>query len=162
MTNTPRRDRLADGQVSSLYPPLTSFSSFGAAPVMLCCPALPACSSTPLPRSVHHPSVSLVVNIVCIQTFCDHLNVIYVFDQKDLYRFESRLELYGANACLVVRSLSLSPSHPLTPPPSRWPALTTLPPSPSFSSFGAAYVKLCCLPPPSLVRNTRLCCLIYV
>ena len=34
------------------------------------------------------------------------------------------------------------------------------PPSPSFNSFGAACVKLCCLPPPSLVRNTRLCCLV--
>ena len=122
----PRRHRLAGGQLSSFYPPSPSFSSFGAASVMYC--SAPACSSTPLRPSVHYPSISLVVNIVCIQTFCDHLNVIYVFDQKDLYRFESRLELYGANACLVVRSLSLSPSHPLTPPPSRWPALTTLPP----------------------------------
>ena len=34
------------------------------------------------------------------------------------------------------------------------------PPSPSFSSFGAACVNLCCLPPPSVVRNIRLCCLV--
>ena len=33
------------------------------------------------------------------------------------------------------------------------------PPSPSFSSFGAACVKLCGLP-PSQVRNIRLCCLV--
>ena len=32
-------------------------------------------------------------------------------------------------------------------------------PSPSFSTFGAAYVKLCYLP-PSLVRNLRLYCLV--
>ena len=35
-------------------------------------------------------------------------------------------------------------------------------PSPNLGSFGAACMKLCCLPPSSLVRNTRLCCLIYV
>ena len=35
------------------------------------------------------------------------------------------------------------------------------PPPPSFSSFGAACVRLCCLP-PSLVRNTRFCCLVHV
>ena len=59
-----------------------------------------------------------VLNILCIQTFCDHLNVLYIFDQLDLYRFEVRLELYGANARLVVSPPSLSLSHPTTPPPS--------------------------------------------
>ena len=126
---------------------------------MMCCPVPTACSSTHLRPSVHYRSIGLAVNIMCIQRFCDHLNVLYIFDQTGLYRFEVRLELYSANALLVVSPLSLSPSHPPTPPPSRCPALTTLL-SPSFSSFGAASVKLCCLPPPSLVRNTRFCCLI--
>ena len=47
LTNTPRRHRLADGQLSSLYAPLPSFSSFGAASVMMCCSARPASSSAP-------------------------------------------------------------------------------------------------------------------
>ena len=113
----PRRHRLAGGQLSSFYPPSPSFSSFGAASVM-CSSASPACSSTPLRPSVHYTSSSLVVNIMCIQTFCDHLNVLYFFNQKDLYRFEDRLQLYGANAGLVVSppSLSLSPPGATTKP----------------------------------------------
>ena len=47
LTNTPRRHRLADGQISSLYTPPPSFSSFGAASVMVCCSARPASSSAP-------------------------------------------------------------------------------------------------------------------
>ena len=108
------------------------------------------------------PEYKSVVNIMCIHTFCDHLNNLYIFDQTDLYRFEVRLELYGTKARLFVGPPPLSFSHLPTSPPSRWPALTTLSPSPSFSSFGAACVMLCCLPPPSLVRNTCLCCLVYV
>ena len=98
-------------------PPLASFSSFGAASVMLCCSAPPACSSTPLRPSVHYPIIRLVVNVVCIQKLCDylniiyifHLNTVYIFDQTDLYRLEVRLELYGANSHLVVSRPSLSP-----------------------------------------------------
>ena len=52
LTNTTRRHRLADGQLSSLYPPSPSFSPFGAASVMLCCSPPPASSSTPLRPSV--------------------------------------------------------------------------------------------------------------
>ena len=62
---------------------------------------------------------------MCTSTFCEHLNVLYIFDQTDLYRLEVRLELYGANARLIVSSPCLSLSHPPTPPPSRWPGLTT-------------------------------------
>ena len=51
-----------------------------------------------------------------IQIFCDHLNVLCIFDQTDLYRFEVRLELYGANALLVVSPPSLSP-HDATAKP---------------------------------------------
>ena len=47
LTKTPRRHRLADGQLSSLYAPLPSLSSMGAASVMMCCSARPASSSAP-------------------------------------------------------------------------------------------------------------------
>ena len=67
---------------------------------------------------------------------CDHLNILYIFDQADVYRFEVRLELYGANVRLVVSPRSLSPSHPPAPIPSRWPALTTLPPLAKFQLVG--------------------------
>ena len=56
-----------------------------------------------------------------------HLHILYIFDQTDLYRLEVRLELNTVNARLIVSPPSLSPSHPPTPPPSRWPALTNLP-----------------------------------
>ena len=95
----------------------------------MCCSTPPACSSTPLQPFVHYPSISLE-NIICIQSFCELLNALYIFDQTDLYRFEVRLELYGANTHLVVGPPSLSPP---TPPPSRrWAALTTLPPLAKF------------------------------
>ena len=61
-----------------------------------------------------------------------HLNALCILDQTDLYRFEVRPELYGANARLVVSPPALSLSHPPTPLPSRWPALTTLPPLAKF------------------------------
>ena len=79
LTSTPRRHRQADVQLSLLYPPSPSFSPFGAACVMLCC-FPPASSSTPLRLSVCYPSISLVVNIMYIRTFCDHRNVLYIFD----------------------------------------------------------------------------------
>ena len=83
-------------------------------------------------------------------------------DQTDLYHFEVRLELYGANARLVVCPPSLSPSHPRRHRQADGQLSPLYLVSPRFSSFGAARVKLCCLPSPSLVRNTRLCCLVYV
>ena len=89
-------------------PTLAKFQLVSAASVM-CCSAPPACSSTPLRPSVHYPSISLVVNVMRIQTFCGHLNVLYIFEQTNLCRFEVRLELYGTNARLVVSPLSLSP-----------------------------------------------------
>ena len=120
--------------------------------MMLCYSAPPACSSTPLRPSVHYPSISLGV---------DHLTVFYILDQTDLYRFEVRLELYGANDRVVVRPPSLSPSHPPTPPPSRWPGLTNLPP---LAKFQLVWRRVCeaLLSSSSLavVRNTRLCCLV--
>ena len=60
-------------------------------------------------------------------------------------------------------SLGLLPALPLTPRCHRQDdgQLSPIyPPSPNFSLFGAACVKLCRLIPPSLVRNARLCCLV--
>ena len=80
LTKKNRRHRLADGQLSLPYPPSPSFRSFGAASVMLCCSPPPASSSTPLRPSVCYPSISLVVNIMIFGIFCDHLNVLFIFD----------------------------------------------------------------------------------
>ena len=80
LTNTPRRHRLADGQLSSLYPPSPSFSSFGAASVMLCC-SPPASSGTPSRPCVYYSSIIPVVNVTYISGFCYHINVLCIFDQ---------------------------------------------------------------------------------
>ena len=59
------------------------------------------------------------------RTFCGHLNVLYIFDPTcTKYRFEVRLELYGANAAPPYSSLSppdatakpMASSHHFTPP----------------------------------------------
>ena len=75
---------------------------------------------------MHYPSINLV-NIMQMRTVCEDVNVLYMFDQTNLYRVEIRLELNVANARLIVSPPSLYPSHTPTPPPSRWPALTILP-----------------------------------
>ena len=95
---------------------------------------------TPLRSSVHYPSISLVENITHIQTFCEHLNVLYIFDQTDLHRFKIRQELSSANPRLIVSPPPLSSSHPPTPPSNRWPALTTLPP---LAKFQLVWCRLC-------------------
>ena len=82
----PRRHYLADG--SSLYAPSPSLSSFGAASVMMFFSAPPASWSVPLRQSVRYRSTDLVVNIMCIRTFCDHINILHIFES-----FEVRLEL---------------------------------------------------------------------
>ena len=125
LTSIPRHHRLADGQLSSLYLSSPSFSSFGAASAMLCCSSS-ACSGTPSWPSEYHPS--FVENIMCIQTFCEHLNVRYIFDQTKLYCVEVRLELNGPNARLIVSPPSRLRLTPRCHRQSRWPALTTLPP----------------------------------
>ena len=156
LTNTPRRHRLADGQLSSLYAPLPSFSSFGAASVMMCCSARPASSSAP---SVL-PEDRIGRNIIYIRRFCDHINVLHIFDQTCIVL---KSGWSSTTARMPASSLVLLPCLRLTPRRHRQAdgQLSPLyPPSPSFSSFGAACVKLCCLPPPSLVRNIRLCCLV--
>ena len=130
--------------------------------LMFCCAAPPPYSSTPLRRYVCSPSISLVVNMY-IRIFCDHLNILYNFRLDRLVRIVLKS---GWNSTARMLRLVVSlPSLPLTPRRHRQAdgQLSSLyPPSPSFSSFGAACcVKLCCSP-PSLVRNTRICGLVYV
>ena len=60
----------------------------------------------------------------------------------------------------ILRLVVSPPSLPLTPRRHRH-ADGQLSSLYAPSLFGAACVKLCCLPPPSLVRNTHLCCLVY-
>ena len=140
---------------------LTKFSSFGAVSVMLCCFTPPAYSSAPLRSSVCYPSIGLVVNIIYIRIFCGHISVFHNFDQncivlKSGWSSTSTTARMPASS-LVFLCLRLTPLRhhqadgQLSP---------LYPPSPCFSSFGAACVNLCCLPPSSLVRNIRLRCLI--
>ena len=155
LTKTLRRHRLADGQLASLYPPSPSFSSFDAASVMLCFSPPPASSSTPLRPSVCYPSISLVVNITCIRIFCTHSNVLFILDPTCIALWSG----WSSTARHVVSPSSLSPSHPPTPAPSRWPALITLP---LIAKFQLVWRRLCEALLSSLVKNTRICCLVYV
>ena len=135
----PRRHHLADGPLSSLYAPSPSLSSFGAASVMMCCSARPASSSAP---SVL-PEDRIGRNIICIRRCCDHIDVLHIFDQT----------------CIVGPPL-LSPPHPPTPQPSRWPALTTLP---VFAKFQLVWRRLCeavRLSSSLVGHNHRRCCLV--
>ena len=103
LTNTPRRYRLANGQLSSLYAPSPSFRSFGAASVMLYCSAPPASLSTPLRPSVRYPSIGQAVNIVYLRALCDDLKILHIFDQTSTV-FEVRLVFYNG-----AFSVSVSP-----------------------------------------------------
>ena len=116
----PRRHHLADGPLSSLYAPSPSLSSFGAASVMMCCSARPAFSSAP---SVL-PEDRIDRNIIYLRQFCDYINALHIFDQTFIVSKFCWRSIRRAR--LMFFPPPLSPSHPPTPPPSRWPALTTL------------------------------------
>ena len=102
----------------------------------LCCSLSPASSNTPLRPSVCHPSISLVVNIMFIRIFCEHLNVLYVFYPTCIVLKSG----WSSTACLVVSPPSLSHSIPPPPPPSRLPDLITLPP---LTKFQRVWRRLC-------------------
>ena len=76
---------------------------------------------------------------MCIRIFCDHLNVLYIFDPT-CNVLKSSWSSTARMSCLVVSPPSLSSSHPPTPTPSRWPALTTLPP---LAKFQLVWRRLC-------------------
>ena len=95
-----------------------------------------------------------------IHTCCDHINVLNIFFRTCIVLISS---WSSATARMPALSLVFFPCLRLTTRRHRQAdgQLSPLYPlSPSFSSFGTAYMKLCCLPPPSLVRNIRLCCLV--
>ena len=130
---------LANSQLSSLYPPSPSFSSFGAAFVMLCCSPPPVCSSTPLRLSVYCLSVGSVVNISYVRTFCDHLNVFNTFDPTCIV-LKPGLISTARMPRLVRRPLVLPDEQPPTPSPRRWPALITLP---TLAKFHLVWRRIC-------------------
>ena len=97
MTNTPRRHRLADGQLSSLYPPSPTFSSFGAA----------SCDIVVFPSSslVEHTHMAVCVLLEYypgrkynVHSYILRPSKCPLYFRPDLYRFEGRLKLYGASA----------------------------------------------------------------
>ena len=151
LTNTPRSHRLADGQLSSLYGPSPSFSSFGATSVMFCCSAPPACSSTPLRPSVRYPSIGLVISIMYIQTFCENLNVLGLvscWSQAGVQRRESPPDRQSSFPVVSPPDATAKPmasSHHFTPP----------------CQVQLVRRRLCkALRSSSLVRNIRICCLV--
>ena len=125
LRNTAGRHCLADGQLSSLYAPLSSFSSFGAASVMMCCSVRSASSSAPsvLPEDRIGRKYNIISSILWTYKCSSYV-------RPDLYRFEARLEPSSTTArmpasLLVFPCLSLIPdatakliasSHHFTPP----------------------------------------------
>ena len=77
LTGTRRRHHLDGGRRSPTYPPSPSLSSFGAASVVMCCSARPASSSAPSVLPVDR----IGRNIIYAALFCDHINVLHIFDQ---------------------------------------------------------------------------------
>ena len=130
-----------------------------ALPVMLCCSAPSASSSAPLRPSVRYPTTGLVVNTMHIRTFCDHINVLHIFGQICIVLKSgwSSTTTRMLASWLVFLCLRLTPRRHRQADGQPSPFY---PPSPSFKSFGAACVKLCCLPPPSLAKNIHICSLV--
>ena len=116
----PRRHHLAYGPLSSLYAPLRSLSSFGATSVTMCCTARPVSSSAP---SVLHED-RIGRNVKYVRRFCNHIHVLHICDRTCIV---SKLGWRCTTGRLIFGPPPLYPSHPPTPPPSRWPALSTLP-----------------------------------
>ena len=70
---------------------------------------------------------SLPVVMSDIYAVCVVRTYYTIFSTRQIYRLEASLELNGANARLLVSPVSLSPSHPPTPPSSRSLAFINLP-----------------------------------
>ena len=102
LTNNPRSQRLAGDQFSLLLLTLASFQLVCATAVILRCTAPPACSRTltavhALPEYQFCRKYSMY-----IQTFCDYLNVHYIFDQSSAGRM-------SASSLVLLTSLPLTP-----------------------------------------------------
>ena len=138
--DTPRCRRLAGGLLHRSTHP-RQVSARLAPPVMYYSP--PASSSTPLWPSVYDPSIGLVVNIKYIRTLFYHLrNVLFFYPICILLK--SRWNSTARMPRLVVSLLVLPGEHRLAHR-----HLSSLyPPSPSFTSFGAASIMLRSPSPP--------------
>ena len=80
-----------------------------------------------------------LVSIMRIQTFCEHLIVLFILDQPAMHLFEVRLKLYATNARLVVGPPSLSPT-----PRRHGEADGQVPrPFPPFAKFQLVWRRLC-------------------
>ena len=104
--------------------------------------------------------ISLAVNIMCIGISCDHLNALYTFDPTCIV-LKSGWSSTARMPRLVVSPPSFSPSAPDS----------TAKPMASSHHFTPPRQVSARLAPPvwssavfllSLVRNTRICCLVYV
>ena len=72
----PRRHHLADDPLS-LCAPSPSLSSFGAVSVVMRCSARPTSSSAP--SGLPEDRIDRIIRY--IRRFCDHVNVLHIFDQ---------------------------------------------------------------------------------
>ena len=141
--------------MSPLYPVSPCLRSFGAASVILCCSTPPVYTSTPLRPFVRSPNIDLVANKVYVCTFCDPCKCPSYFDETCI-ALKSGLSCTSTTARTPISSLivpcpRLIPCHHSQADGRPSPVCR---PSLSFSSFGAACVKLCGLPPPSLDKTT--------
>ena len=74
-------------------------------------------------RSVLHED-RIGRNVKYVRRFCDHIHVLHICDRTCIV---SKLGWRCTTGRLIFGPPPLYPSHPPTPPPSRWPALSTLP-----------------------------------
>ena len=93
-----------------------------------------------LPLRAHrrcYPRIGLVVNIIYIRRFCDHVNIVHTFDRTN--RFEVNLELYDG----LASSLVLLPCFRLTPRHHRQADGQLSPLYPPLAKFQLVWRRLC-------------------
>ena len=107
-----QRHQLADGPLLLLCAP-SSLRSCGAASVVMCCSSSPASSSAP---SVL-PEDRMGRNIIYVRPFCDHMNILHIFDQTCIVStlsWRSRTGLPDLfSSSLVSDSLSDATAEPI-------------------------------------------------
>ena len=149
----PRRHRLADGALSSLYAPSPSLSPFGAASVMKCCSTRPASSSAPSVLSEDRTGR----NRMYIRRFCDHINVLHIFDQACI------VSTLGWRSTTGPPDLFSSSLVPVSPPDATAKPMASSHHFTPFAKFNLVWRRLCkaLRPSSSLARqNHRRCRLV--
>ena len=116
----PQRHQLSDGPFLWLCAPSPSLRSCDAASVVMCCSARPASSSAPSGL----PEDRIGRNIIYIRPFCDHINVLYIFDKPCIVstlNWRSRTgppDLFSSLVSVSLPDVSAKPmpsSHHFTP-----------------------------------------------